>query len=1533
MKKIYAFLFAALLLIMSQPARAIITDPDDYLIYDSGGLGDSLVANNFDFNNTGGAIRFITTDSVRVEVIGYVGTTVGARTGTLIQDLVDMGFPPSVDYDAIKGVTKLWSIAIAQDNNNLSGNGPYKIDAIEYKKMQRRNDPLLQVRWDYNKPEGRYSRPSDSIIVRIPAYADSIVIVGLGAIAYSSYKSTYALMAYQKDKGRDAHYHAGDNWGGFVGRIGIKPEPAEGQDSVDIVLLAPHKDWYTNYTNPEWSSPIRGRTVYALEKQADGVSPLYIKGERWGLFEKTNIFRIKVFGDIEKGEVPPFEGVISGWTFNYRPKTTGTVDLADILKQASGWGGQSYYKYASDLGVVRAMLTASKGYQLGYDDDLAVFGTRLTGLPATDDTTDFTVADQHPEGYYDLAFSAKGFQDMTLDLDFALRGGSDTLMVLAKLVNDKEWTVLGAFNNAENPISQLGHVSCPLPAAFADKADINIRLLQGRGAVGESAELVLTNLKIKGYDDYVALNEGARKVAYITPAADRLHLLGRSATADSSDQVLRALMQDKDVDVTAVTRDVWEGIGDVAEALSAYDVIVVSPYLEAQASIVSQLASLVGRKPILSLNAAAFASWTQSVAGAAAGTALTADGTLRMHPVFANLTLADAGDDFSLPVLSDETLQSFTTPATAASYVLGAAGDKTCFYEDYSQAAKLICLGLTPAAAGTLNADAKTLIANTLGYLSNSSAFVAPDFVIDGEGRAIVATADELRAALAYDFAPLNLSESVILLKGGQYNMSGATYGQGKITLQPYDDQPVTIVGHLSPANQLDMTSLTFKNLTFTTDVEQPLMAVTAPKSSVSDGIYWEGCRIDGYPTLLQVAGDSICLQTASVGKCRLNSPRSNRAYVDYGTQPMAVACIVFDENVFDTFLGRSLVDWNTPAYALPVEEGKEEPVIRLELTHNSFFEIGVGSCVNMLARPTHDSVYVEIGNNLFVNMSALEELVSAPQVRLASDSVVCLRSEHNVLCLFEPYELIYDALVRDELRQDFDHAGIGLSTDELATIETQKTISKLSPLFTAGKNRSYVGSILSYAERTEPMVMAVHNVPEFKTALDVAIGGDVIELYSQQPYDEADTLRYGQYGVYALGLGGFSYPATGGRLTIRAAEGQHPVLFGRITPNNNARLDALVIDGLTFADQAGFPNFDDENAGPFYFTSAADIGQFRVVHCTFENLQNQRLFRTNACAGLYLGEVHFDFNRFENHGGTMADGQVGAAHFFQLADRSDYTLSRFVFTENIVSNFHGSQLFNLSRTGSQRDSSIVIDISHNLFYKLGGNAKDQYRNFLDFSKTPVGCTVDINISDNLFYKRWSDVNKPICQLALYDTAGVKSSHIVLARNYYEGDYYPAGQANTFGANPVSNSVAEDAVLCNLIQTSGDVVVERDAPLTWEELGIEDGVFTDEEALLISQQSPLYTAGTQGSAIGPRICYGIADVLPAVQTAAAAEVFARQGSLWIRSRQSDQLQVFTLSGQAVINTRIPAGTSRIDNLPAGLYVVRIGGSAAKVVLR
>ena len=453
---------------------------------------------------------------------------------------------------------------------------------------------------------------------------------------------------------------------------------------------------------------------------------------------------------------------------------------------------------------------------------------------------------------------------------------------------------------------------------------------------------------------------------------------------------------------------------------------------------------------------------------------------------------------------------------------------------------------------------------------------------------------------------------------------------------------------------------------------------------------------------------------------------------------------------------------------------------------------------------------------------------------------------------------------------------------------------------------------------------------------MNIAIGGDVIELYDFVPASEADSFTYvvegKEYGVYMLGLNGFAYPTTGGDLTIRAAEGQHPVLYGRISPNNAAKLDALRIIGLKFADAEGFPNFDNENAGPFYFTSAANIGVFHVTQCTFENLQNVRLMRTNNCTNLYIGEVRFDYNVFENHGGTMADGNVGAAHFFQFSDKNDYTLDRFTFVENIVSNFHGSQLFNINRSGSKGDSAIVINISNNLFYKLGGNAKDQKRNFMEFNKAPQGCTVDIQIANNLFYKRWSDVNNPICQLALYDPEGVVSSNIVVTNNYFEGEYYPADGQN-YGANPVSTSADENAVENNLAKTSGEVEVTRGEPLTWEVLGVDE-VFADEATLTIDQSSPLFTAGLNGACIGPKICYGIKEALSAPEMVREGlEAFSRDGVVYVNASREVEMRVFSLTGKLLRSQQLSEGLNQVDGLAAGLYVIRVNNAAVKVLIK
>ncbi|MBP5171493.1 MAG: hypothetical protein ILP04_05485, partial [Bacteroidales bacterium] len=729
----------AVLLLGTMQAHAIITDPDDYIIYDTGALGDSIVASNLNLDEPapGQVIRFFRTSGVSVRLISTgIGRGISSN-----QDLIDLGFPSGTPTSATSG-KKIYGIGISQGTNDEATGTWYSLDAINYKKLQRAHSPLLtDYRWDYNKPNGTYNRPSDSLIVRVPTNCDSMVIIALGT------NSHYGITVYRLDQGRDAFLYMGGNWGRYMPRIGLNPRSVEGVDSVDYVILGPHKDWYGKAGGEIWSdhNSFQWSLVEGDPTLVNGIEGNYVTSERWGLFEGTSIARIKVYGKIEKGDIPPFTGTIVGWTFAYRPKSTGTPDVNNVISTTSGWGSQTYEKIASDQGVVRGMLTASKNFNLGYDDDLHIVGTRLAGLPVTSDTTDFTKSAQHPDAYYQFEFTGSGYQDMTLNVDFAIRNGADSLVAVIRDMSKSDWTVLGKMANSANAITTLAHGELAIPKDFANVKDLAVRLIMNGGNYPEGAELDIASIAVNGYDDYVSLNDGAQKVAYITPAADRLHLLDRSTTADSTDYVYRALRDNKDINAKPITADVWaswtaEGI---AEAVKDYSAVVVSPFLDANASVVAALGSLVGQKPLLTLNAGVYAKWNANASVAAINTyELSADNGLRLHPIFKDITLGDAEDGFALPkILSgaeDSILQAIAVPESATSYVLGGAEGKVCFFEDFTTPKyKVVYLGIKPAQAKFVNSTANKLIAQTLKYLSTGGAFAAPTFEIDKDGNAI----------------------------------------------------------------------------------------------------------------------------------------------------------------------------------------------------------------------------------------------------------------------------------------------------------------------------------------------------------------------------------------------------------------------------------------------------------------------------------------------------------------------------------------------------------------------------------------------------------------------------------------------------------------------------------------------------------------------------------------------------------------------------------------------------------------------------
>ena len=140
--------------------------------------------------------------------------------------------------------------------------------------------------------------------------------------------------------------------------------------------------------------------------------------------------------------------------------------------------------------------------------------------------------------------------------------------------------------------------------------------------------------------------------------------------------------------------------------------------------------------------------------------------------------------------------------------------------------------------------------------------------------------------------------------------------------------------------------------------------------------------------------------------------------------------------------------------------------------------------------------------------------------------------------------------------------------------------------------------------------------------------------------------------GIYLLGSAGFVFPQTGGNLTIKAAEGAEPQIWGSFTSTNGMKVASITFEGLNWngADST-LPGFNAEAYQPFGILKADSVlGDYTVRNCTFRNLDYQRIFRSNNCAGAVVKKVVFEYNEFDNLGWNRAAGTHGQT-FIQMVN------------------------------------------------------------------------------------------------------------------------------------------------------------------------------------------------------------------------------------------------------------------------------------------
>lgn len=1543
MKKILTSLLMTLLLfLMAVPKmEAIITDPNDYIIYDSGILADSVYCSTWEFPPFMKVTEEVTLKKINVWGRGN-------------SSVVDYGYPAKTDPATLRGKVDLWGLVIGQ-KKGYSG-----ISYSAFMEQPAEERPLFYLnRW---KGGYLYGRPTDSIVIRIPVTSDSIFIQACGT------NSFYAIMAYELHRGKDSAWYIGGNWGS-VFNMGFKPKHAPGTDSTDIVILGPHKDWYTN--GVEWQdNPFQGKLVNAAELNEDGTNKNK-KSERWGLFEGTSINRIKIFGQIEKGSIPEFDGTVAGWDFLYRPKASGTVDLTSLVTDIDGeWEANYYPLYASDLGVVRGKLSSSspsEGMQLGKD---CGYKAIMISPAGKNDTVDFSKADEHAN-YFQIEVSLEGYQELSLNFDFNLRDGADSCVVAYAADGVDSFTVAGKFARPED-WDGLTHVSVPMPE-LDNQSNVIIRILQDNGAMDENGQFILTNLSINGFE-YVEYKEDALDVAYINTLADRIKVFDRAVTSDSLDKaILPALMEN--FNVTFVYPDMYAGISDSASvnALFAdYDVVVLSEFPAADSDIAKACKYLIGNKALLNLKAFTYNnnSWNWGVAGngkynQATGVELRAkvQSNMTYHPVFKDIDLDSlkAFNVFDTLYLSRgaasndfKGLQGFSGYNGPNAYqlaVMEQSPELTCVQEiNFNPAAKYVMIGLSAENYENVSEEGVQMIINAVNYIGSSDVFNVPNFNMTSSG-ATVENTEELIAALAYDYSALNLGTVTIKLKNstdasGVYEIGnqGMIFPRSSndLVLQPASGATPSIWGRFYATNGMKLKNLSFKNLiwdggntalaNYDNASYEPFYFNAA--DTLTGGLTVENCTFKNInsTSVMKTANCAGAVINAVVFKGNLfeNIGGSKASGVDGPTliefsDAANYQCdsLLFSKNIIKNFHGNHL--FNISRQGTTAKYDSTWANFSVVIANNVFYKIGGNATANKNFLTYNGALggfnaKVKINNNLFYKRWSEQHApvahISLPTA-LAADTqsieVEVLNNffyPNNVVSAVDGQALtLSGASAVNPSYNNLFAAGLGIT--DVFVDEATLTISKGSPLFISGTGQSPVGIVEHYVDRTESGILRVTNSFEFRTALSIAIGGDIIEVENNL----TDTL-----GIYQIGSG-MAFPQTFGNITVRAAKDHSPQVFGRLSSNNGMKVDTFLVEGLNwFGGDSAIVNFKSDSYAPFYISNADSVmNAFIVRNCTFTNLDYQPIMRTNNCDNALINEVVFEYCTFDNMGWNKASGNQGY-HFFQFLSNPSYELDRFTFRENIVKNFHGSQLFNVSREGSpshKGDSTLYVTIENNTFYKLGGTGSSA-RQFLGFNKKPVaGFDAYININNNLFYKRWSNQNHPISNIALYNPDDDQILDVKVLKNFFAPDSVCAQKGKTLSL-PVSE---------------GD-----ETKVTFERLFTStlflDSIFYNEEKLQIDESSALFTAGVNGTYVGARATYidAVGISKPSVSNK-AGNVFTKNGTIYIQTDNTQTVEIYNVLGKLIRCIKVNKGVNAIDGLNMRqIYLVKTNNDVVKVIL-